>query len=77
MSQVAYVIAFSFFFYAVLFYGNKAHLIKPENKLDSKSYEYIATLAPKTIAYITPCIPLFKTLYSDIEAYFAKLSKGQ
>jgi membrane protein required for colicin V production len=60
-----------------LWLGNKAHLIKPENKLDSKSYEYIAPLAPKTIAYITPYIPLFKTLYSDIEAYFAKLSKGQ
>lgn len=57
-----------------LWLGNKAGVLKAENKLDSKSYAYIAPLAPESIAFISPYIPFFKTLYSDVETYLEKIS---
>ena len=51
---------------------SKVNLLKPANKLQSKTYHYIERISPKTIAFISPYIPYFKGLYSDIESYFAK-----
>lgn len=63
-----------FLFSMFLWLANKAGLIKQENKLSSKSYGYIVPLAPKTIEFVTPYIPFFKTLYHDVESYFDKIS---
>ncbi len=68
---------FAMFLCSMFFWlANKAGLLREENKLSSKSYGYIVPLAPKTIEYVTPYIPFFKTLYNDIESYFDKISTG-
>jgi membrane protein required for colicin V production len=59
-----------------LWLTNKANLLNKQHKLDSKSYGFVEPLAPKSIAFITPYLPFFKTLYSDVERYLAKISTG-
>ncbi|MCC7030853.1 MAG: CvpA family protein [Chitinophagaceae bacterium] len=57
--------------------SNKANLLNRQNKLDSKSYSLVEPLAPKTIAFVTPYLPFFKTLYNDVEMYLAKIAGAE
>ena len=56
---------------------SKANLLKSSGKLDSKSYAFVQPLAPKTIEFITPYIPFFKTLFHDLETYFTRLDHSE
>jgi membrane protein required for colicin V production len=69
---------FILFLFSTFFWlTNKANLLKQENKNSSKVYAYIEPIAPKTVAFVTPYIPFFKTLYNDIELYFEKMQKKE
>lgn len=75
LGGIFYCFLVVFLFSTFLWLCNKADLIKPQFKADSKTYAYVEPIAPKTVALITPFIPYVKTLYKDIEEYFEKISK--
>jgi membrane protein required for colicin V production len=66
---ILYLIVFSIF----LFYLEKSRLIKPETIASSKTYSFVAPLAPKVIDNFGKIIPFFKDMFSELENFFAAL----
>ena len=64
-----YIIIFSVF----LFYADKIHLLKPETIQSSQSYNFVQPWGPVVIDSFGKLIPIFKDMFSDLEAFFGNI----
>jgi len=64
-----YIIIFSVF----LFYAEKIHLLKPETIQSSQSYNFVQPWGPVVIDGFGKLIPIFKDMFSDLEAFFGNI----
>ena len=67
---VLYIIIFSVF----LFYAENVHLIKPETIKASQTYSFVQPWGPVVINNFGKVIPIFKDMFSDLEAFFGTIS---
>ena len=73
---IFYVALFVTVYSIVLFYATEINLIKPEVIQASKTYNIIEPFGPKAINALGSLIPLFKNLFTDLEAFFGSLVKS-
>lgn len=69
-----FVLIYLFVFSIVLFYANQLHLINPDTVQASATYSYLQPLAPKIIAGLGVVVPFFKNMFTELQAFFGKLS---
>jgi membrane protein required for colicin V production len=63
-----YIIIFSIF----LFYAEKIHLLKPETIQASQSFSFVQPWGPIVIDNFGKLIPLFKDMFTQLEAFFSE-----
>ena len=73
--MILYICIYTIIFSIFLFYGVKLLLIKPDVIANSRVYPYVAPWGPKVIDNLGKIIPLFKDMFSELEAFFAGLAK--
>ncbi len=67
---VFYAALYIIFFSILLFYAKNLGVLTDETIADSKIYPYIAPWGPKSIEAIGSILPMFKGLFSQLEAFF-------
>jgi membrane protein required for colicin V production len=72
-----YALLYIFMFSIVLFYLSQVHFIKPETEQASVTYSYVQPLGPKVIEGLSAVVPLFKNMFTDLEAYFGDMFEKQ
>lgn len=60
---------------SLLWLGDKVHLISPEAKLSSKTYEYFIGLAPWVYERVGLLLPFAKNVFAELELFFEKLNE--
>lgn len=65
-----YALLYIFIFSIVLFYFTQTHFINAEAAQASVTYPYIEPLGPKVIDGLSAVVPLFKNMFTELEAYF-------
>jgi membrane protein required for colicin V production len=73
--MILYLCINTIIFSIFLFYGEKLLLIKPDAIANSRVYPYVIPWGPKVIDNIGKIIPLFKDMFSELEAFFAGVAK--
>ena len=68
---VLYTIVFSIF----LFYAQKLMLLSPNAIANSKTYPYIYPFGIKVMDNIGKVLPVFKDMFTELEAFFSVLAK--
>ncbi|MBS1653302.1 MAG: CvpA family protein [Bacteroidetes bacterium] len=71
---ILYAALYITIFSVVIFYSDKAGLIKPQTKDASVAYSYIAPIGPKAIDAFGKFIPIFKDMFKELEDFFGNLS---
>lgn len=66
-----------FLFSTFYWLADSGHLLKAELKSESRTYPFVAPIAPKTIEVTTHYLPFFKGLYGDIKNYSQKLENDR
>lgn len=59
----------------LLWLGNEMQFIKPEQKASSKTYEYIAPLAPAVAEKTGFLWPMAKEVFSDLQLFFENVNE--
>ncbi len=72
---ILYIAVYTIIFSIFLFYANKLMLINADVIAGSKTYPYIAPWGPKVINNIGKIIPIFKNMFTDLEAFFGGMAK--
>lgn len=72
---VFYAAIFIIVYSIVLFYATEINLIKPEVIQASKTYSIIEPFGPKAVDALGSIIPVFKNLFTDLQAFFGSLVK--
>lgn len=67
---VFYAVLYIVFFSITLFYAKNLGLLTEETITTSKTYSFVAPLAPKAIDAIGSVIPFFKGLFGQLETFF-------
>ncbi len=67
---VLYSLLYIIIFSVVLFYLDKVHLIKPEAKGDSYTYQFIQPLGPRAIDSLGIVLPFFKNMFNELKTFF-------
>jgi len=67
---VFYALLYIFVFSLILFYLTQVHFIKPATEAASVTYQYIEPLGPKVINGLSAVVPLFKNMFTELEAFF-------
>ena len=70
-----YAIIYTLIFSVVLFYAEKMTIIKQDIIFSSKCYSYVQPLGIKVINGLGKIVPLFKDLFTQLEAFFSIVSK--
>jgi len=71
---VLYLLLYTLIFSVLLFYADKAGMLRATTIASSLTYSYIIPLAPKTMNAIGALLPVFKDMFHELEAFFAGLS---
>jgi len=71
---VFYALLYISVYSIVLFYAAQLALLKPETIQVSKTYGLIEPLGPKVIDGLGYLLPVFKNLFSQLEAFFASFT---
>ena len=66
-----YVIVYS----VVLFYAGQVRLVQPEAIEKSVTYSYIQPWGPKVIDSFASVLPIFKDMFTDLEAFFGGVAQ--
>jgi len=74
---IFYVALFVIAYSIVLFYATEINLIKPEVIQASKTYNLVEPFGPKAVNALGALVPLFKNLFTDLEAFFSTLTHGK
>ena len=74
---IFYVVLYVVVYSIVLFYATEINIIKPETIQASKTYTLIEPFGPKAVNILGNLIPIFKNLFTDLEAFFDSLVHGQ
>ena len=67
-----YIFMSMFFVSAQIWLCNKVNLLSDTTKQESKTYNYMEPIAPKTINFVSQYTPYFKDLIGKINAYTAQ-----
>lgn len=67
---ILYVALGMILYSSALWLCDGAHLVSPETKVKSKSYNYIAPMAPWVFAHIGEVIPFAKETFKDMRHFF-------
>lgn len=71
-----YAFLYLFIFSIIIFYADQLNLIKKATLEASVSLPYIKPLAPKVINSMGFIVPFFKTMFSELEFFFDRVSKN-
>ena len=69
--MLLYILLYSIIFSIFLFYAVQLHFIKSAAASASYIYPFLQPLAPKVMNAIGDIIPLFKDMFSQLQAFFA------
>jgi membrane protein required for colicin V production len=69
-----YAALYSVVFSIFIFYAEKLELLKPSLVQGSQCYPWLHSLGPKLIGGLGKLIPVFKDMFSELEAFFSSLS---
>ncbi len=61
----------------LLWYLDKLHFISPEIQATSKSYEYLISLSPAVISFVSKLLPFFSDVFEQLELLIKKLPAPQ
>jgi membrane protein required for colicin V production len=68
--MVFFVLLYAAIYSVVLFYATEMGFLKPETIQSSKTYGLIEPFGPRIINALGALVPVFKNLFSDLEAFF-------
>ncbi len=71
---ILYVLLYMMMYSILLFYATQLHLISADTIVDSKSYRYIAPMAPQVLDALGSAIPFFKNMFADLKEFFGGVS---
>lgn len=60
---------------SLLWIGNQMHLIAPETIAYSKTYSYLAPLAPWVFTHVGALLPFAKNTFSDLQHFFEHVNQ--
>lgn len=72
---ILYGLIVTFVFSTLLWLADKVHLINPETKASSLTYNYIAPVAPKGFEVIGMVLPFVKSSYMEMNALLDKANE--
>lgn len=61
----------------LLWYLDKLHFISPEIQATSKSYEYLISLSPAVISFVSNLLPFFSDVFEQLERLIENLPAPQ
>ncbi|MBC7650174.1 MAG: CvpA family protein [Deinococcales bacterium] len=70
-----YAIIYTLIFSILIFYAEKMAILKQDIIASSKCYPYVQPLGIKVINELGKIVPLFKDLFTQLEAFFSIVSK--
>lgn len=70
---VLYMVLYTIIFSILLFFAEKTSLLKPETVASSSAYHFIAPWGGKVINSLGEIVPLFKNLFTELQAFFEKI----
>ena len=73
--MILYLVLYIVVLSILLFYANKVMLLSPDAIANSKTYPYIASWGPLVMDNLGKIIPIFKDMFTELEAFFAALAK--
>ena len=65
-----FALLYIFIFSLILFYADGVGLIKHETAEASSSYSFIRPLGPQVLKGLAAIVPLFKGMFTELEAFF-------
>jgi membrane protein required for colicin V production len=68
-----YAALYLFILSVLLFYADQVHLVSPQTKDASASWEYVYPLGPKVIDAFGELLPIFKDLFKDLQDFFGRV----
>lgn len=68
-----YGILYTIIFSVILFFAEKTFLLKPEVVAAPSIHDFVAPWGPKVIDNLGKIIPVFKGLFTDLQAFFEKI----
>ncbi len=68
-----YALLYATTFSVLLFYGDKLHILKPAMMAGSKTFWFLAPLAPKFIEVFANMLPFFQGIFEELSVFFAGL----
>jgi membrane protein required for colicin V production len=72
---VFYVILYTIIYSILLFYASQIHILKAGTIERSATYPYIHSWGPNVIDSLGKLIPIFSDMFTELEDFFAKLSR--
>lgn len=72
---VFYALLYLFIFSLILFYADETGFIQPEAAEASATFLYIRPLGPVVMEGLGSIIPLFKNMFTELEAFFEGVSQ--
>ncbi len=72
---VLYVVIYTILFSVMLFYVENTGMVKPETLAESTTYPYIQPWGPKLMDNIGSIIPVFKSMFAQLENFFEGVAK--
>ena len=73
--MILYIVLYTIIFSIFLFYAERLMLLNPDVIANSKTYPYISSWGIKVIDNMGKIIPLFKNMFTELEAFFSALAK--
>ena len=61
-------------FSTLIWYLDKLHFISSEMRTSSASYQYLITLSPAVIAFVSQLLPFFNDVFQQLEQLFEKVT---
>ena len=72
---ILYLCIYTIILSIFLFYSDKLMIINKEVIANSKTYPYIEPWGPRVIGSMGKILPIFKNMFTELEAFFAELAK--
>jgi membrane protein required for colicin V production len=73
--MLLYIILYTIIFGIFLFYAERLNLLGKEVIANSKTYPYISLWGIKVMDNIGKVVPIFKNMFTELEAFFSALAK--